>query len=93
MLDTKVELMSKYLEEKNKLENEKATKRIMYKDQKDNAGKKMHTENTIDAMINSDFWDKDKDMLIMKAEIDMLNNKIQTIPEYINIVKKVLVIN
>lgn len=92
MLDKKTELTSEYLEEKNKLENEKNIKRILYKDQKDDKWKKLHTENTIDSMINIDFWQQDKDMLLMKARIDMLNNKIQVIPEYINIVKKVLTI-
>lgn len=93
MLDKKTELTSEYLEEKNKLENEKNIKRILYKDQKDDKWKKLHTENTIDSMINIDFWEQDRDMLLMKARIDMLNNKIQVIPEYINIVKKVLTIN
>jgi len=90
LLDLRVEKRSQLLEEKNKLDNEKAIKRLIYKDQKSEDGKKLHTEGTIDAMLSSDFFSQDREYLLLKGEIEMLENKIAVIPEYIQLAKRFL---
>ena len=78
------------LEYKNKLENEKAIKRLVYKDEKTDDWKKKHTENTIDSLIMQDFQEKDREYLLKKWEIEFIENKIAVIPEYLQLWKRFL---
>jgi hypothetical protein len=85
LLDLRVEKRSELFERKNELDNKKAIRRIELKDEKDDAGKKKHTENTIDSILMQEFQEQDKEYLLKKAEIEMIENKCQVIPEYINL--------
>jgi len=90
MLDLRVEMRSKLFEAKNDLENRKSTRRLVLKDEKDEAGKKKHTENTMDCLIGQEFQEEDQKYLVEKAKLELLENKISVIPEYIQLGKRFL---
>jgi hypothetical protein len=90
MMDCRVNSYSKYLEDKNKLENKKAARWAELRSEKTEDGKKKNTESGIEWIIKIEFENEDIELALVKAWIDMLGNKITTIPEYINLAKRCL---
>lgn len=90
MLDLRTTKRSELLESKNELENKKAIRKLELKDEKWEDWKKKHTVDSADAVIMQEFRDEDIQQIKDKAMIDMIENKIAVIPDYINLWKRFL---
>lgn len=93
ILDLRTNKRSERLESRNQLENEKAGRRLMLKEEKTDDWKKKHTENTMDCLIAQEFQEKDQSLSLLKTTIELLENKVAVIPEYIQIGKRFLPTN
>ena len=85
MLDLRTTKRSELLETKNQLENSKAIRKLELKDEKGEDGKKKHTVDSSDSVIMQEFQDQDMQQLKDKAMIEMIENKIAVIPEYLQL--------
>jgi len=93
MLDLRTTLSSQYIENKNSVWNKKSIRWAILRSEINDAGKKKHTESSIEDIIKVEFEEDDRELNVLKTTIEMLTNKITTIPEYINLCKKALPIN
>lgn len=91
MLDLFVEWSSLYSEEKIDLDNKKGSRVIFLKWELDFQWKKKYTESSINSIINKEFQEEDKKLNQIKKNITLIKNKADTIIEYINISKNILV--
>ena len=88
--DLVVKLRSRAVEEKMRLDVDKGKRTLELKTESDENGKKKYTESQIDAMIRSEFVEKDLEINYFKTQQDLLSKKSETITEYVNIVKLTL---
>lgn len=88
--DLVVKLRSRAVEEKMRLDVDKGKRTLELKTELDENGKKKYTESQIDAMIRSEFIEKDLEINYFKTQQDLLSKKSETITEYVNIVKLTL---
>ena len=86
--DRRIQLNSEYLENKNSLENAKALDSIYLKEKTDDKGKKLYSDVIVKKMIDTKYQNEDLNQIKDKAFLEMIDNKIKVIPEYINLVKK-----
>lgn len=87
MNDTITEIKSKYYEEKQENDVQKWMRIVELKAMLNDQWKKVHTESTADAVIKQEFQIRDNEIAIFKLQSELLQNKAQTVQEYINIVK------
>lgn len=71
---------------KLELDKEKACKVIEYKTVTDDKGKWL-TEKTIESLIKKDFYEKEIELLTKKATADLLQERAESIIDFVNIVK------
>lgn len=71
---------------KLELDKEKACKVIEYKTVTDEKGKWL-TEKTIESLIKKDFYEKEIELLTKKATADLLQERAESIIDFVNIVK------
>ena len=90
MRDKRTDINSEFISEKNDIKNRKATRWAELRLETTEAGKKKNTENWIEDILLVEFRDDDIKLEIQKTTIELLTNKIECIPEYINLVKKAL---
>lgn len=93
MLDLRTSLSSQYIENKNSLWNKKSVRWAILRSEVNEAGKKKHTESWIEDIIKIEFENEDRELSILKTTIEMLGNKIQCVPEYLQLAKRSLPIN
>lgn len=87
-MDTRTQAKSEYVEQKNTLENDVSIFKCTLRNDKDDAGKKKYTESGIDDIVAVQFKEAYTKLAIKKTLIEFMENKILTIPEYINLWKK-----
>lgn len=87
MKDKITELKSTYYEEKQEMDKDKGIRLVELKAMLDEKGKKQHTDSTADAVIRQEFRQRENEISIHKLQAELLNNKAETVQEYINIVK------
>jgi hypothetical protein len=84
-MDTRTQAKSEYVEQKNTLENNVAIMKAELRLDKDDAGKKKYTESGIDDIVAIHFKKEYTELAVKKTLIEFMENKILTIPEYINL--------
>jgi len=87
MEDKVIELKSKYLEEKLIYDRDRWLEMIRLKEIKDLDWKKKYTDTTAKAECDKLFFDKELELITMKASYEMLSNKASQVVEYVNVVK------
>lgn len=86
MITESQNLKCKYIEGKLTADKDKAKRTLELKSITDDKGKGL-TEKAIEGNIKQEFFDKDLELLTIKATADLLQDKADSIIEYINVVK------
>ena len=87
MKDKITELKSVYYEEKQENDVNKWMRLVELKAMLDENNKKKYTDATADAVIRQEFRQRENEISIHKLQAELLQNKADTVQEYINIVK------
>ena len=87
MIDLASKLESIYTEKKLRMDADKWKRHIELKLELDENGKKVHTDSTASSQIDNEYLDEDIEQSVRKIQYKLLNEKKDTITEYINIVK------
>ncbi len=85
--DKVVELKSKYSEDQVEYERDYWLRLVELKALKDSDWKKRYTDATAKAICDNEFYNRELDLIVMKATYENLINKSKKIVEYINVVK------
>jgi hypothetical protein len=87
MDDKVVELKSKYSEDQIEYDRDYWLRLVELKALKDSDWKKRYTDATAKAICDNEFYNRELDLIVMKATYENLINKSKKIVEYINVVK------
>lgn len=88
--DKVIELKSRYLEEDLTFKRDYWLKLNEIKQQKDYEWKKMFTDTMAKGICDSQFFDRELELIVIKCTYENLANKSKKIVEYINVVKLAL---
>lgn len=87
MKDLQAELRSEIYEQKIRLDNKKGQRMIELKLVVNEAWKKTYTDTTAEAQVRQEMEQDLIDFNVLKLKSDLLQSKIDTVVEYINIAK------
>jgi len=79
-------MKSEYLEEKLKIDKDKAIRTLEMKAEVDDKWK-APTDKWIEAVLKQEFFQRDLDQNVLKTSYELLAQKLQTITDFVNIVK------
>ena len=85
--DKIIELKSKYAEDELVFDRDYWLRLVELKAIKDIEWKKRYTDTTAKAICDDEFYERELNLIVMKATYENLMNKSKKIVEYINIVK------
>lgn len=85
--DKVIELKSRYLEHKLEFDKDYWLRLIQLKEIKWADWKKRYTDSIAKAICDNEFFEEELTLITEKASYEMLMSKVDTIVEYINIVK------
>lgn len=85
--DKIIELKSKYSEDQIVFDRDYWMRLVELKAIKDIEWKKRYTDATAKAICDNEFYQRELDLIVMKATYENLINKSKKIVEYINVVK------
>lgn len=86
MISEVSKMKAEYLEQKLAIDKDKALRSIEMKAEVDDKWK-APTDKWIEAVLKQEFFQKDLDQNVLKTSYELLAQKLQTITEFVNIVK------